>query len=498
MALPTITALPTPPARTDAPATFNIRADALLNAFPGLVAQINAFSAALPAMVNGIDYNGTSATSNSIGTGSKSFVTQAGKNFQLGQFVTVAATAAPANFMSGQVTSYNAATGDLIVSATSTGGVGTFSAWTISLAPSSTAYLPLAGGALTGDLSLSGTLAFSSLSNFYITVQSGSPIIAFDANDYLSYDRTNNVLNLVISSTIALAISGAYAVFGGAIQLQAASGGTAGAIGYSSGNLVFGDGTAERTVVTTNTAQTLTNKTLTSPTINAGNINGVTLDAATLVSDTNAIAVNSVGFRGLPQNAKTSAYALALTDNGKHVDITTGGVTIPANASVAFPIGARVWVFNDSSSTQTIAITSDTLRHAGTTTTGTYTMKAYELVELVKVGATTWIARGAVSPSAQGLVKAAGFLNPSAGTITNAFNVSSVTWSGSAITVAYTSSITNSVPVITAGDTSNSSSSHSAFWGNASSISSTGFSANFGVAGGGGTPNRATFITVST
>jgi hypothetical protein len=49
MPLPTITALPTPPARSDAPDIFISRADNFLGAFPGLVSDINDFSAALDA-----------------------------------------------------------------------------------------------------------------------------------------------------------------------------------------------------------------------------------------------------------------------------------------------------------------------------------------------------------------------------------------------------------------------------------------------------------------
>ncbi|MGL5737043.1 MAG: hypothetical protein ACRCYS_19435 [Beijerinckiaceae bacterium] len=139
-------------------------------------------------------------------------------------------------------------------------------------------------------------------------------------------------------------------------------------------------------------AQTLTNKTLTSPAVN-----GATLDAATTVSDTGTIATASVGFRGLPQLTKTASYTLALTDNGKHISITTGGIVIPANASVACPIGYSVAIYNDSGSTQAITITSDTLRLGGTTSTGTRTLAIRGLATLVKVAATEWVATGHVS-----------------------------------------------------------------------------------------------------
>jgi hypothetical protein len=106
---------------------------------------------------------------------------------------------------------------------------------------------------------------------------------------------------------------------------------------------------------------------------------------------------DAVGYKGLPQNSQVSAYTLALSDMGKHISITTGGVVIPANASVAFPIGATIVVFNNSGSSQTISITTDTLRLAGTATTGSRTLAQYGLATLVKVTSTSWVATGNVT-----------------------------------------------------------------------------------------------------
>jgi hypothetical protein len=105
--------------------------------------------------------------------------------------------------------------------------------------------------------------------------------------------------------------------------------------------------------------------------------------------------VDAVGYKGLPQNSQTASYTLALSDMGKMVNTTTGGVVIPANGSVAFPIGAAISIFNNSGSNQTISITSDTLRLAGTATTGSRTLAQYGLATCVKVAATTWAISGA-------------------------------------------------------------------------------------------------------
>jgi hypothetical protein len=132
------------------------------------------------------------------------------------------------------------------------------------------------------------------------------------------------------------------------------------------------------------------------PTAKAGvNTDITALDQDVVITPTGTIAANTLGYRGLPQNNRTGAYTLALSDIGKQVTNTTGGWTIPANSSVAFPVGATIVLFNNSSSSQNISITSDTLRQAGTANTGTRALAQYGLATCVKVDATTWAISGA-------------------------------------------------------------------------------------------------------
>jgi hypothetical protein len=119
------------------------------------------------------------------------------------------------------------------------------------------------------------------------------------------------------------------------------------------------------------------------------------LDQDVTVTATGTIAADTLGYRGLPQNAQTGAYTLALSDHGKQVSNTTGGWVIPANGSVAFPIGTAIVVFNNSGSSQNISITTDTLRQAGTANTGTRALAQYGLATCVKVASTTWVISGA-------------------------------------------------------------------------------------------------------
>ena len=97
------------------------------------------------------------------------------------------------------------------------------------------------------------------------------------------------------------------------------------------------------------------------------------------------------------QNSQSDAYTLVLTDSGKHIyhpsaDTTARTWTIPANASVAYPIGTAVTFINNISAwVITIAITTDTLRLATAGTTGNRTLTAVWVATAVKVTATEWI-----------------------------------------------------------------------------------------------------------
>jgi hypothetical protein len=88
---------------------------------------------------------------------------------------------------------------------------------------------------------------------------------------------------------------------------------------------------------------------------------------------------------------------LTIIDSGKHTYVTTTGVTltIPAASSVAYPVGTVLtFIAGPSATTVTIAITSDTLRLAGGTSTGSRTLAANGMATAVKVAATTWYING--------------------------------------------------------------------------------------------------------
>ena len=95
----------------------------------------------------------------------------------------------------------------------------------------------------------------------------------------------------------------------------------------------------------------------------------------------------------IPQNAQTSSYTLVSSDNGKHISITTGGVTVPSGV---FSAGNVVSIYNNSTSTQTITQgASVTLRDAGTPNTGNKSLGQYGLATILCVGSNEFVITGA-------------------------------------------------------------------------------------------------------
>jgi len=108
----------------------------------------------------------------------------------------------------------------------------------------------------------------------------------------------------------------------------------------------------------------------------------------------------SVGYLNVPQNSQSAAYTAVLADAGKHLlhpsaDTTARTFTIPANSSVAYPIGTALTFVNQASAgTMTIAINSDTMRLAGAGTTGSRTLAANGIATALKLTSTEWIISG--------------------------------------------------------------------------------------------------------
>jgi hypothetical protein len=109
---------------------------------------------------------------------------------------------------------------------------------------------------------------------------------------------------------------------------------------------------------------------------------------------------DAVGFRNIPQNSRSAAYTLVLADAGKHIlhpsaDTTARTFTIPANSSVAYPIGTALTFINQNGAgVVTIAITTDTMRLSPAGTTGSRTLAANGSATCIKITSTEWIISG--------------------------------------------------------------------------------------------------------
>jgi hypothetical protein len=127
----------------------------------------------------------------------------------------------------------------------------------------------------------------------------------------------------------------------------------------------------------------------------ANNISDYTVNQS--VGTGNNVTFNAVNdaagnLRDVPQNAKSAAYTLVSADAGKHVSITTGGVTVPASV---FSAGQVITVYNNAAASQTITQgASVTMYLAGTATTGNRTLAQRGLATILCVAANTFVISG--------------------------------------------------------------------------------------------------------
>lgn len=87
---------------------------------------------------------------------------------------------------------------------------------------------------------------------------------------------------------------------------------------------------------------------------------------ATVNTVTNTISDGIGNLRSIPQSNQTNAYTLVASDNGKNINITTGGITIPTNS--IFAAGDVISIYNQSGTAQNISWSGGTVYLAGTST----------------------------------------------------------------------------------------------------------------------------------
>jgi hypothetical protein len=96
----------------------------------------------------------------------------------------------------------------------------------------------------------------------------------------------------------------------------------------------------------------------------------------------------------------STAYTFVLADANTvklhpSADTSARTWTIPANASVAYPLGTCLTIVNQNGAgVLTISITSDTMRLAGAGTTGSRTLAANGIATAIKLTTTEWLING--------------------------------------------------------------------------------------------------------
>ena len=178
MPIPVISVTP----QTTSPSTFSSDMDTWISELAAWTAAVNAASS-----LYGVSLLATSATSLTVGTGTKLLTVSTGAGYGPGASVIIAYTTTPTNRMLGVVTSYDSGTGAMAVEVSTAIGSGTFAAWTVSasVAPdfdnqsfvnatftnyTETTYVPRAGTSFTVSLANGSKQEFTTSGNCTITL----------------------------------------------------------------------------------------------------------------------------------------------------------------------------------------------------------------------------------------------------------------------------------------------------------------------------------------
>lgn len=336
-----------------------------------------------PTGSTGAGYGGTSATSLLIANSTnKVFTTQAGLAYQVGNYVRASSQANGANFMEGLVSAYSGTS--LTIAVSKIGGSGTYADWAFQIA----------GAPGTGDLLSSNNL--SDLANAS-TARTNLGIVA-NPSQTIGLTAVNGSANTAMRSDGAPALSQAITPTWTGAHIWSASGtfndwlvsyNAAG--GTDAKRWGWVASTNALTLYAVNDAFNATNPALTF-TRSGYTVTGVTFGAT--ISDSNGAM-----FSNIPQNSQSAAYTLVLSDAGKHIyhpssDANARTFTIPANSSVAYPVGTVITFVNRTSQVVTIAINTDTLTLAGTTTTGSRSLAQNGIATALKDTSTGWLISG--------------------------------------------------------------------------------------------------------
>jgi hypothetical protein len=211
---------------------------------------------------------------------------------------------------------------------------------------------------------------------------------AAQAANSIVINATGSALDQTTANTFTVAPIRNISAIDGILQYNA----TTKEVSYSNSVTAETFNTDQITVVGNRISTTVTNANLE---LECNGSGGVVIN--TLAEATTASTARSAGYLGIPASAVSTTNTLTIADAGEHIYVTTNSqtITIPAAASVAYPIGTTLtFIAGPSATTVSIAITTDTMYLAGTGTTGTRTLAAHGMATAVKVASTTWYING--------------------------------------------------------------------------------------------------------
>lgn len=373
MAIPLFSVVPS----TSNPLTFASDMDTLISELNPWTTALNEKGSAFAAAVSG-----TSTTSALVGTGSKSLTVQSGLGFVPGMDVVIAYTTTPTTRMLCTVTSYNSATGALVVSCYSAVGSGTYTAWTVSF---TSAVDPVQFVTPTGSQTLTNkTLTAPAISDAILTGNNTAPTAAAGTNTtqlattaHVFAERTNTAT--LTSKTINLAsntLTGTLAQFNTAVSdadlasLAGVETLTNKTINLTSNTLTgtlaqFNAAVSDADLVSLAGSETLTNKTLTTPAITFTNSASVSA-AGTTQGTATALTLD---YNNVTTVAANSGVVLPVSSAGRRITVKNNGANaltvypastgtidaLSANTGLSVPVGAaEVFLYTSSVNVQTM------------------------------------------------------------------------------------------------------------------------------------------------
>lgn len=212
------------------------------------------------------------------------------------------------------------------------------------------------GSSISARLGSLETTVGSSLSSTYVKTAPSS-------NDTAA---TRNLISPTTTSVIPLQIQG---IVGQTASLQEwkTSAATVAKVD-NTGKIFSHDGTSMAEVVTLSGTQTITNKTLLTP-------------------------IQTIG-----TNARTTSYTLALSDQSKVIEVDSVSattVTIPADASVNFPVGTFIVVIQ--TNTGQVSIAGSGFTPSYPPSLGLKLRERWSMATLIKRGTNSWVVSGDTS-----------------------------------------------------------------------------------------------------